>query len=271
MDKAVIIDHLSYKDSLKDFSLTLQKGEFVGIIGGQDSGKEYVNKIASGLIAPSSGFLSILGYDPILKSPDYLKQIAYLMQGKNSILKDILPIDELEITKSIYKLTNREFNKNLNELTQFIKDPYLLDNLIYLPSILLLDESNLDLESIYQYNNKYESTTLLVTSKFDSLINLVRRVVILNKGKMIFDGAIDEIVTKYATEKVIKAKLSFEIDENLVSEIGTVRKYSYPYIYISVPRSVVSMAAAELVQNFPVTNLNIEELSIEEIIQNMEK
>lgn len=268
MDKAIIIDHVSYNIFLKDISFTIQKGEFVGIIGPTGSGKTTILNILSGLSKPSSGFVSVLGYDPYLKSYDFLKQITFLTE-ENQVLKSLPPINALEITKSIYELSDREFNKNLNELTQYIQDPNLLNSLIYKPKILFIDKLGLEVESIYEYNQKNESTVLFSTRRFDDLINLVRRIIIIDRGQILFDGAIDEIVTKFATDKIIKIKLSSVIDPKLVNEIGIVKKYVYPYIYISVPRSIVSFAAAEILQNFPVISLNIEELSIEEIIENM--
>lgn len=271
MDKAIILDHLSYNGILNDISFTIQKGEFVGLLGVTGSGKTSILEIISGLTKPSAGFVSVLGYDPFLKSYDYLKQIAFLSKLKSQLLKNSPPIDALEITRIIYGLSNREFNKNLNELTQFINDPILLDSLIYKPKILLLDEPDLDLDLVYRYNNKEESAVLLSTDKIDNLINLVRRVILIDRGQILFDGAIDEIFTKFATEKVIKAKLNLQIEEKLFREIGKVIKYTYPYVFVSVPRSVVSFAAAEMLQNFPVINLSIEELSIEEIIERMKK
>jgi ABC-2 type transport system ATP-binding protein len=124
---------------------------------------------------------------------------------------------------------------------------------------------------MYEYNKKFKSTNLFTTEKIDSLINLVRRIIIIDKDQIIFDGAIDEILEKFAKEKIVKAKLSLPIDIKLASEIGVVKKYIYPYLYISAPRSVISFTAAEMMQNFPIISLNIEELSVEEIIENMKK
>jgi ABC-2 type transport system ATP-binding protein len=177
----------------------------------------------------------------------------------------------LEVTKEIYGLSNRDFNKNLNELTKYISDPTLLDALIYKPKIVMLDESLVDLDSIYEYNDKSQATTLIIAEKVDSLVDLVRRVIILDEGQVLFDGAIDEVIGKNATEKLIKAKLSSEIDLKVVEEIGTVKKYVYPNLHISAPRSTVMLAAAEMLQNLPITSLFIEELPIEEIIHNIKK
>lgn len=269
MDKVIIVDHLSYSDKLKDISFIVQKGEFVGIVGVENSGINWVLKIISGLEKPSSGFVSVLGHDPFLKFSDFLRNISLLTDENRQILKNSPPIDSLEITKYIYGLTDREFNKNLNELTQFVKDPYVLDSLIYKPQILLLDNVTSNLDSLYEYNNKYESTNLITSSKIDNLIDIVRRVIIIDKNHILFDGPIDDIITKFAKEKIIKAKISTPIDLKLAGEIGIVKKYDYPYLYISAPRSIVSFTAAEMMQNFPITSLSIEELSVDEIIENM--
>ena len=267
MDKAIIMDHVSYDNYLSDVSLTIQKDEFVGIVG--DSNKSSILKVISGLSKITSGFVSVLGYDPYLKSFEYLKKISLLMEQEEIYFNEILPIDLLKITKEIYSISTREFNKNISELIQYINDLNLLNSLIYKPEILLLDHPNFDLEPVYNYHKKYRSTILISTDKIDDLVNIVRRVILIDKAQIVFDGAIDDIFTKFATEKIIKAKLSSNIDTKSVETIGTVKKYIYPYIYISVPKSVVSFAAAELIQNLPVTSLDIEELPVEEIIKNI--
>ncbi len=269
MGKAIIADHLSYLDKIKDTSFTIQKGELVGIIGASDSGTNLILKIISGIYRPTSGFVSVLGHDPYLKSAEYLKCVSFVSGEKKQILRNSPPIDSLEITKVIYELTDRNFNKNLNDLTQFVRDPFVLDALIYKPQVLFLDNINSELDTVYEYNKKFESTNLISTEKIDILINLVRRIIIFDKDTILFDGAIDEIIEKYAKEKIIKAKLSSTVDIKMVNQIATVKKYSYPYLYVSSPRTVVSFTAAELLQNFPITSISIEELSIEEIVKNM--
>ena len=269
MDKAIIVDHLSYLEDLKDISFTIQRGEFVGIVGANGSGKTTILKVISGLLKPSSGFVSVLEHDPFLRSHDYLKEISFITERGNQLLKNSPAIDALEITKEIYDLSDREYNLTLKYLTQFIKDPLLLDSLIYKPKVLLLDQPEVDLDTVYNYHKKEEPTILLSSDRIDNLIDLVRRIILIDKGRVLFDGAIDEIVTKFAAEKIIKATLSEEVDSKDMEIIGSVKKYVFPQVYIAAPRSVASLAAAELLQNFPITKLSIEEPSVEEIIENM--
>lgn len=269
MDKAIIVDHLSYTNEVKDVSFTIQSGEMVGIIGPAGSGKSAILKILAGLLKPTSGFVSVLGHDPFLKTDDYLKLIAYIGQDKRQFLSSLAPIKILEITRDIYDMNSREFNKNLSELTQYINDPVLIYNLIYKPKIILIDKPGSERESIYEYNSKNTSTTLLTSEKIDNLTSLVRRVILVDKGAVLYDGAIDEIITKYAKEKIINATLSSPINVDSVSEIATVKNYLFPHLRVSCPRDVASLTASELMQNLPVTNINIQEMSVEEIIGNM--
>lgn len=271
MDKAIIVDHLSYQDRLKDVSFTIQKGEIVSFVGLDNSGNDTILKIISGLKKPDSGFVSALGYDPYLGADDFKKNISFMNFENNFFLRNCLPIEILEITKEIYGLSDREFNKNINELTQFVKNPDLLDSLIYRPKIVLAENPDNILDLLYKYNNKEDSSVLFTSSKIDNLVNVVRRIILFDKGDVLYDGSIEELIKNYANEKVIKAKVSLEIDTKLIESIGSLSKYLYPYVYIKVPRSVTNFAAAEIMQTFPVTNISIEELSVAEIIENIKK
>lgn len=271
MDKVIVVDHLSYLSQLKDISFTIQSGEMVGIIGSRESGKILMLKILSGLLKPSSGFVSVIDHDPFLKSPDFLKQISFSFEINSQLFHNLAPIDILEITKEVYGLSTRDFNRSLNDLAKYVLDPMLIDSLIYKPKVVILDRLNTDLNQLYEYNTKNQATVIISEDKIDNLIGLVRRTIILNEGQLVFDGAIDEVIEKYAKEKVIKAKLSSEIDIKDVKEIGVIKKYVFPNLQVLAPRAAASFAAAEMLQKMPITDLTIEELSIEEIINNMEK
>ena len=146
----------------------------------------------------------------------------------------------------------------------------MIASLIHKPKVLLLDEPLLK-DFVFDYNREYGTTILLSSSYIGDFTNLLRRIIIINEGSILFDGAMEEITTKFATEKIIKATFSEEIDIKSIANIGVVKKYSFPQIYISVPRTTITFAAAELLQNYPVINLSIEEFSIEEIIKNIIK
>ena len=100
---------------------------------------------------------------------------------------------------------------------------------------------------------------------------MARRVIVIDQGKIIFDGILDNLVSRFAKEKIIKVSLSNEENIKEIGKIGKVKKVSYPLVVLSVPRQTVAVAAAELLQNFPVEDLTIEETPIEEIIRTLFK
>jgi ABC-2 type transport system ATP-binding protein len=96
---------------------------------------------------------------------------------------------------------------------------------------------------------------------------LCKRVIIIDKGKIVFDGELEEIVEKYADHKILSVVFSKEIDPRKLEEIGEIKEFDYPKAVISVKREAASVASAELLQHFPVADLNVEEVPIEQIIR----
>ncbi|MEK7100299.1 MAG: ATP-binding cassette domain-containing protein [Patescibacteria group bacterium] len=215
MDKAIIVDHL-----FKDVSFTLQTGEFVGLLGPKGSGKTTLIKFLSGLKSPNSGFISVLGFDPSERHYDFLRQISVVFSQKNELWEDLSVIKSIEFTKATYSMLDRDYNKNLDELVTLLRTSKLLDikvknlsleqkikvelivSLIYKPKVLLLDEPfiNFDLKTkhllndfIYEYVKRNETTVLLTSDNVNDLIGLVRRVVIIDEEKLLFDGPFEKI------------------------------------------------------------------------------
>ena len=287
MDKAIIVDRLSSK-VLKKISFTIQAGELVGIIGPNGAGKTAVMKVLAGLSPSTSGFVSVLDFDPYQRNQNFLKQTSLVLGQHIELWWDLPAVATFELNKSLYQIPEREYKKNLDQLislfnvSKILKIPVnkltpiqrakmeMIASLIHKPKVLLLDEPLLK-DFVFDYNREYGTTILLSSSYIGDFTNLLRRIIIINEGSILFDGAMEEITTKFATEKIIKATFSEEIDIKSIANIGVVKKYSFPQIYISVPRTTITFAAAELLQNYPVINLSIEEFSIEEIIKNIIK
>jgi len=324
MDKAIIVDHLN-KDffvsegkkslvdalyglfkketkkrirALNDISFTIQKGELVGFIGPNGAGKTTTMKILSGLLYPSSGFVSVLDHNPFDKSRDFLKEISVVFGQKNQLWWDLPVVNSFEFNKAMYEIKDKDYEKTLTELVDLLGVSELLytparklslgqrmkmeliASLIHKPKVLFLDEPTLGLDVIaqqnlrdfiYEYNKKNEATVLLTSHNMNDLVDLCRRVIIIGEGQIMFDGSFDEIISNFAKEKTIKVTLADEVDPKAVEEIGKVKKYAFPILTLSVPRSTVAFAAAEVLQKFNVVDLNIEETPIEDIIRTLFK
>ena len=216
------------------------------------------------------------------------------MGQKNQLWWDLPAIETFELNKAIYEIPSRVYNEAMKELVDLLKLGKLLNTpvrklslgqrmrlelaaaLIHKPKVLFLDEPTIGLDIIaqqkirdfiYEYNIKNNATILLTSHNMDDMVNLARRVIIINKGKILYDGAFEELISKYAQDKLIKARISNENNISDIEKIGTVKKLAFPEIVLSVPRSAVAVAASELLQNFPVDDLTIEEIPVEEVIK----
>lgn len=323
MDKAIIVDHLvknfevnekepGISGSIKSFfspkkrivhalrsiSFNIQPGELVGFIGPNGAGKTTTLKTLSGLLYPTSGFVSVLDYDPWERPPEFLKQIALVMGQKNQLWWDLPAIETFELNRAIYEIPQRQYEENLKELVELLEIGKLLKTqvrklslgqrmrmeltaaLLHKPKVLFLDEPTIGLDVvgqtrmrdfIFEYNQKYGATILLTSHNMDDVTNLARRVLVIDEGKLLFDGALEDLVGRFAKEKIIKATLTSEEDIKRIETIGKVKRLSFPEVVIAVPRETTAVAASELLQNFPVDDLTIEEIPIEEVIRKVFK
>lgn len=280
--------------ALKGISFTIQPGELVGFIGPNGAGKTTTLKTLSGLLYPTEGFVEVLEFDPWKRSPEFLKQISLVMGQKNQLWWDLPAIETFELNRAIYDIPSRMYLENLKELTELLEIGPLLKTpvrklslgqrmrmelaaaLLHKPKVLFLDEPTIGLDIIaqakirdfiYDYNTKNGATILLTSHNMGDLTNLARRVIIINGGTILYDGAFEELISKYAKEKIIKATLADEKGIADLEKIGTIKKLSFPEVVISVPRTAAAVAASELLQNFPVSDLTIEEIPIEEVIR----
>lgn len=319
MDRAIVVDKLSKNfevtqrepglsgafaslinpkkkkvSAVKKISFSIQPGELVGFIGPNGAGKTTTLKMLSGLLYPSSGFVSVLDYDPWDKQSEFLKSISLVMGQKNQLWWDLPAMDTFELNREMYEIKNLDYERNLEELVNLLDVGKLLSTpvrklslgqrmkmeliaaLIHRPKVLFLDEPTIGLDLIaqknlrdfiYDYNQKYKATILLTSHNMNDLVDLARRVIIIDEGEIVFDGALEQLTNDYAKEKIIKVTLSSEENIEEFKKIGKIKSMSFPQVTLSVPRSTTAVAAAELLQNFAVSDLTIEEVSLEEIIR----
>ncbi len=280
--------------ALRGISFSIQPGELVGFIGPNGAGKTTTLKTLSGLLYPTSGFVEVLEHDPWARKPEFLKQIALVMGQKNQLWWDLPAIETFELNRAIYEIPQRAYMDNLKELVDLLEIGELINTpvrklslgqrmrmeltaaLLHKPKVLFLDEPTIGLDLvaqqkmrdfIYDYNTKFGATIILTSHNMDDLTDLARRVIVIDEGQLLFDGALEELVSKFAKEKIIKATLGSGDNIKGLDKIGKVKKLSFPEVTIAVPREATAMAASELLQNFPVEDLTIEEIPIEDIIR----
>ena len=290
--------HRKYEEvkAVDDISFEIEEGELVGFIGPNGAGKTTTLKCLSGLLYPTAGEVSVLGFNPWERKHDFLKQISLVMGQKNQLWWDLPAIETFILNKEIYEIPKKQYEETLDELVELleVKDILkvqvrklslgqrmkceLIAALLHSPKVLFLDEPTIGLDVVAQkkmrdfikeYNRRYKATILLTSHYTGDVKELCRRVLIVDKGKLVFDGPLSQITQKYADHKLISVILAQEVEEKVIKSLGEIKEFSFPKLVYFVKRDEVSKIAGKILENLPVADLNIEEPAIEDIIREL--
>jgi ABC-2 type transport system ATP-binding protein len=275
-------------------SFEVGEGELVGFIGPNGAGKTTTLKVLSGLLYPTDGWVSVLGFRSWEREELFQKQFSLVMGQKNQLWWDLPAMETFILNKEIYEISEENYKKTLGELVELleVKDILkvqvrklslgqrmkceLIAALLHSPKVLFLDEPTIGLDVVMKkkmrdfikvYNKRYKATILLTSHYMGDVKELCERVMVIDEGKIGFDGKLSDLVRKYASEKVLRVVFSEEVDARKLADMGKVTSFSFPEAVIEVPRKKVSKVAAEVLENFEVADLNVEEVAIEDIIR----
>src|SRR3989339_1077076 len=282
--------------AVNDISFSIEEGELVGFIGPNGAGKTSTLKILSGLLSPSAGFTSVLGFGPWERKPEFLKKISLVMGQKNQLWWDLPPMESFLLNKEIYEVTNDRFKTVLSELTHLmgIEDILnvqvrnlslgqrmkceLIAQLIHSPRILFLDEPTIGLDVVMQkklrdfireYNRQYKATVILTSHYMDDVKELCKRVIVIDHGKLLFDGQLDKVIKKYSRHKLLSIIFSDPPPIHELESLGQIILHEGQQIHLEIEREKSNEIAAHLLKTYAIADLNIEEPPIEEIIRSL--
>ncbi len=282
--------------AVDDISFSIQEGELIGFIGPNGAGKTTTLKCLSGLLYPTSGKVEVLGFTPFNRKHEFLKKISLVMGQKNQLWWDLPAIDSFLLNKEIYEISDSVYKKTLDELVELldVKDILqvqvrklslgqrmkceLIAALIHNPKILFLDEPTIGLDVVMQqklrdfvkeYNERYNATILLTSHYMKDVEQLCERIIIIDHGKILYDGKLEDIVKKYVKNKTLSVIFQKPVEKNKLEKLGKVLEIDGPKVILSVPREKSNHVASKLLEDFSVEDLNIEEANIEEIIRDV--
>ena len=281
--------------AVDDISFTIQQGELVGFIGPNGAGKTTTLKCLSGLLYPTSGCVSVLGFTPFERKNEFLKQISLVMGQKHQLWWDLPAIDTFELNKEIYDIPKISFKKVLDELSALLEVSHLLTTpvkqlslgqrmkmeliacLLHQPAILFLDEPTIGLDVVMQkkirdfiatYNQRFGATVILTSHYMADVKYLCQRVIIIDSGKIIYDGDLKSLIKKYADFKIVSVifgSTSFETEK--LERLGKIRSVDSRHVVFEAKKQSVKLLALRLLKEFPVEDLNIEEPGLEDVIR----
>lgn len=282
--------------AVNDISFEIDEGELIGFIGPNGAGKTTTLKCLSGLLYPSDGKVEVLGFNPWKRDTKFLKQISLVMGQKNQLWWDLPAMESFILNKEIYDVPDKKFKETLDELSNLLDITDVLNiqvrklslgqrmkceliaALIHAPKVLFLDEPTIGLDVVMQkklrdfikdYNAKYNSTIILTSHYMEDVRQLCERVIIIDHGTILYDGKLSDIVKKYATEKFLEIVFSENVDSKKLEKFGKLKEVEEGKVVIAVDREKAPKVAAKILEDFPVEDLNIEEMDIEDIIRDV--
>lgn len=292
--KSLISRKYSTIKAVDDISFEIEEGELIGFIGPNGAGKTTTLKCLSGLLYPTVGKISVLGFTPYTRKKEFLKQISFVMGQKNQLWWDLPALDTLYLNKEIYDVPNNKFNNILEELSKLLEAKDLLKiavkklslgqrmkceliaALIHSPKVLFLDEPTIGLDVIMQkklrefikeYNKSYKATIILTSHYMGDVEELCDRVIVVNQGKIIFDGKLSALIKRYAPYKIITVTVEENIDPKRLDRSLEISSFIYPRLVLKVKNQNVNDAASQILKNFKTRDLTIEDPDIEDVIR----
>lgn len=284
--------------ALDKVSFEIGEDELVGFIGPNGAGKTTTLKILSGILYPTSGRVNVLGFTPFEKKPEFLKQISFVMGQRNQLIWDLPAYDTFILNKEVYGIPDMHFKKIIDELISLLNCGDLIGKpvkmlstgermkmeliaaLIHKPKIIFFDEPTIGLdifsqetvrEFIKKFQQEYKATIILTSHYLEDVKRLARRLIIIDKGKIIYDGTLRKIIEKYSTEKKVTITLERPVEEMQLKLIDDNYFYSFPKVVYKIVKLDLPEKVRLITKVLPFYDLTIEDQPIETIIKNFFK
>jgi ABC-2 type transport system ATP-binding protein len=282
--------------AVNSINFNIEPGELVGFLGPNGAGKTTTLKMLAGLLYPTSGGARVLDYVPWERRDGYRRQFALLLGQKNQLWWDLPARESLELNAKIYGIPTDRFERTVAEMGELLKvrdklnvsvrelslgermKMELIASLLHQPKILFLDEPTIGLDVVSQkivreflraYNQKHQTTILLTSHYMADIQELCRRVIIIDHGKIFFDGRLSEVVDRFADFKLV----TIHCDGAEGSPYSSMAKYGEVVetqpgsIKLKIKRDRVIPACKALLDELPVRDIDIEEVPIEDVIR----
>lgn len=285
-----------FAKAVSDISFEISEGELIGFLGPNGAGKTTTLKMLSGILYPTSGEVSVLGFLPYKRQKEYQKQFALVMGQKNQLWMDLPAMESFILNKEIYEVSDVDFKKNLDELVDVLDIADILDipvrklslgqrmkcelvaALLHSPKVLFLDEPTIGLDVVAQknirdfikkYNEKKKTTIILTSHYMEDISQLCKRVIIMNFGKIIYDGQLRDLIKKYATHKILTVTFASNgIARKDVERFGEMVECEQFKVSFKIIRDKVKQVASEILSSdLPVDDILIDEVEVDEVIR----
>ena len=284
--------------AVDDVSFSLEEGELVGYIGPNGAGKSTTVKLMSGILKPDSGEISVLGREPWRERKEHVRHIGVVFGQRSQLWWDTPVIDSFSVIRDIYAVPHSQYKQTLDDLCdilqvgEFLQTPVrqlslgqrmrceLIAAMLHQPQVLFLDEPTIGLDAVTklalraflkQVNRERGTTMILTTHDMDDMEALCSRVMLIGRGKLLFDGSLDTMRAEFAPWRTLKIRLGGEISSCPGIEGAESVEYSGQEARIRFLPSEVS--AQEMIARtaalLPVADLTVEAPDIDLLVADM--
>ncbi len=281
------------KKAVKNISFQLEKGEIVGFLGPNGAGKTTTLKMLSGIMHPSSGKASVLGYTPWERKNAFKRQISIVLGQKNQLWWDLPANESLFLNKCIYKIEDKRYNNLIDELSELLQVKDLLGiqvrnlslgermkmeliaALIHSPKVLFLDEPTIGLDIVAQkaireflkeYNRKEKTTILLTSHYMHDIEDLCQRAIVINSGDLVYDGSIKEINEKMNNKKIFQFQFENAVEQSEIEKLGTIVEFNPYSVTLEVNRDETQKISSHILNQYLVKDYNLTDIPLEDSI-----
>ena len=282
--------------AVDDVSFSIAGGERVGFLGPNGAGKTTTLKVLSGLLHPTEGEIRVAGFSPRERKRGFLEQITLVMGQKQQLLWDLPPSETFLLNRAIYDIPRAQYEETVAELTALLELQPLLGKptrqlslgermkcelavaLLHRPRVLFLDEPTIGLDVSMQatvrtfvrsYNERFGATVLLTSHYMEDVAALCPRVMVIDKGRLIYDGALPELVRRVRPDKRMILRLSRAVDAADLRALGTIVEHRDGEAIVQVTHEALQQAVARALSTLPLRDLTIEDPPLEEVMRDL--
>ncbi len=279
--------------AVDDLTFHIEQGEVVGFLGPNGAGKTTSLKVLAGLLYPTSGCVSVLGFTPSERRKEYLKSITLIMGQKQQLAWDLPAMETFLVNAAIYEIPDRQFKRTIGELTELLELGPLLNKqvrklslgermkcelaaaLLHRPQVLFLDEPTIGLDVTMQtnirrfiaaYNEQYQATVILTSHYMADVTALCRRVIVIDHGKLLYDGKLKSLSERMAPHKLVSVEFASPLSAAVLARYGQIVKAQPQWAKLLVLRDETPEIAARMLAELPIVDVTIEEPPIEDVI-----